>query len=89
MVGVVQQHGTKSCDHLSQEGWAFTTQKIMGWALQMRWLWIEKTKPERSWAGLKIPVHMNTSAMFAISVVTSVGNGENTMFWTDSWIHGC
>jgi len=32
---------------------------------------------------------MNTSAMFAISVVTSVGNGENTMFWTDRWIHGC
>jgi len=63
--------------------------EIMGWALQMRWLWIEKTKPERSWAGLKIPVHMNTSAMFAISVVTSVGNGENTMFWTDRWIHGC
>ena len=60
--------------------------EIMGWALQMRWLWIEKTKPERPW---EIPVHMHTLAMFAISVVTSVGNGENTMFWTDSWIHGC
>ena len=63
--------------------------EVMGWALQMRWLWIEKTKPERPWAGLEIPVHMHKSAMFAISVVTSVGNSENTMFWTDHWIHGC
>ena len=66
--------------------------EIMGWALQMRWLrwlWIRKTKPARSWTGLKITVHTNISAMFAIQVVNSVGNGENTIFWTDRWIHGC
>ena len=55
----------------------------------MRWLWIEKTSPDRSWAGLKIPVHQNTTAMFAISIVTSVGNGENILFWSDHWLHGC
>jgi len=63
--------------------------EIMGWALQMRWLWIEKTNPDRPWAGLKIPVHAHTSAMFAISMVTSIGNGKNTLFWSDRWIHGC
>jgi hypothetical protein len=26
--------------------------------------------------------------MFAISVVTLVGNGESTLFWTDKWLHG-
>jgi len=41
--------------------------EVMGWALQMRWLWIAKTKPDRRCAGLEIPVHLNTSAMFAIS----------------------
>ena len=61
--------------------------EIIGWALKMRWLWIGKTKPERSWAGLKIPIHMNTLTIFAILVVTSVGNGENTMFSTYWWIH--
>ena len=61
----------------------------MGWALQMRWLWIEKTNPDLPWAGLKIPVHAHTSAMFAISVVTSIGNGKNTLFWSDRWILGC
>ena len=63
--------------------------EIMGWALQMRWLWIEKTKPDRPWAGLEVPVHSNTVALFAVSVVTSVGNGENTLFWSDRWLHGC
>jgi len=26
--------------------------------------------------------------MFAVSVVTSVGNGQKTLFWTDHWLHG-
>ena len=26
--------------------------------------------------------------MFAISITTQIGNGENTLFWTDRWIHG-
>ena len=46
--------------------------ETMGWALQMRWLWIEKTKPDRPWAGIEIPVHPHSSAMFAISVVTTL-----------------
>ena len=50
---------------------------------------MKKANPDRVWAGLKIPVHMNTSATFAISIVTSVGNGENTLFWSDQWLHGC
>ena len=33
--------------------------EIMGWALQMCWLWIEKTKQDRLWAGLEVPVHPN------------------------------
>ena len=63
--------------------------EIMGWALQMRWLWIEKTRSDRPWAGLEVPLHPNSVAMFAISVVTTVGNGRNTLFWTDRWLHGC
>jgi hypothetical protein len=40
--------------------------EVMGWALQMRWLWIEKTNPDWPWAGLELPVYSNTSALFAI-----------------------
>jgi len=63
--------------------------EIMGWALRMRWLWLKKTSSDRPWVGLQVPVYANTSAMFAISVETLVGNGRNTLFWTDRWMHGC
>jgi hypothetical protein len=33
-------------------------------------------------------VHPNAAAMFTISLVTSVGNGESTHFWTDKCLHG-
>lgn len=50
---------------------------------------VEKTKPDRPWAGLDVPVHTNSLAMFAISMVTSIGNGANTLLWSDHWLHGC
>jgi len=60
----------------------------MGWALQMRWLWFEKTNPDRPWAGLEVPVHPNASALFAIFVVTNMGSGYDTLFWSDRWLLG-
>jgi hypothetical protein len=62
--------------------------EVMGWALQLCWLWVEKTNQGQPWAGLVIPVHHNTAAMFAIAVTTSVGNGANTLFWSDRWLLG-
>jgi len=35
------------------------------------------------------PGHANTTAMFAISIESIVGNGRDTLFWTDRWLHGC
>ena len=58
--------------------------EIMRWALQMLWLWIEKTRPDRPWAGLQIPVHSNTTAMFALSVVTTVSNGHMLTLFFDT-----
>lgn len=48
----------------------------------------KKNNPDRPWAGLDIPVHPNTSALFAISAVTTMGNGSNTLFWMDCWLLG-
>jgi len=62
--------------------------EIMGWALQMRWLWLEKTGAARPWAGLEIPVYPNAVAMFAVATESLVGNGRTTCFWTDRWLHG-
>jgi hypothetical protein len=61
----------------------------MGWALQMKWLWWQRTSTDRAWSGLEIPCHPHARRMFAISMITNVGYGRNTLFWTDHWLHGC
>ncbi|GJN34739.1 hypothetical protein PR202_gb23430 [Eleusine coracana subsp. coracana] len=55
----------------------------------MKWLWAQKTAPDRLWAGLDIPVHHNARALFDISIITQVGNGRSTLFWSDRWLHDC
>lgn len=57
--------------------------EIMAWALQMRWLWLAKTQADRPWNGLQLPAHANVKAIFKISIISNVGNGQNTLFWTD------
>lgn len=54
----------------------------------MRWLWLGKTPPEKSWAVFDITMPDKTKAMFQISVSTSIGDGRPTLFWLDCWIDG-
>jgi len=60
----------------------------MSWALQRRWLCLNKTEEGHPWPGLDIPIQPQAKEMFAISVTTYVGSGTNTMFWTDRWLCG-
>ncbi|WVZ70614.1 hypothetical protein U9M48_019263 [Paspalum notatum var. saurae] len=60
----------------------------LGWALRIRWLWLQKTDDSRPWKGLPVNVPMKARARFDAAVVTTVGNGVSTKFWTDRWIQG-
>ncbi|GJN37267.1 hypothetical protein PR202_gb26200 [Eleusine coracana subsp. coracana] len=62
--------------------------QVMGWALQIRWLWLRKTDSNKPWFGLDIPVHANAVAMFEIAMQSVVGNGNNSFFWKDRWFNG-
>jgi len=62
--------------------------EFMGWALQVRWLWLRKTDTSKPWLALDIPIHANVSALFQIALQTSIGSGSSTKFGTDRWIHG-
>jgi hypothetical protein len=33
-------------------------------------------------------VHPKAAALFSVSVCSFVGDGQNTLFWTDRWLHG-
>jgi hypothetical protein len=35
-----------------------------------------------------IHVHSNVKALFSVSVISLVGDGRSTCFWTDRWLHG-
>lgn len=62
--------------------------QAMAWALRMRWLWMEKTQPDRPWGLLRVHIPEPARAMFAVSVATTLGDGRTTLFWTDKWVHG-
>jgi hypothetical protein len=62
--------------------------EVLGWALQLRWLWMRKTQPDRPWTDIDMQVHANVSALFAVSVVSLVGDGKSMNFWTDQWLQG-
>ena len=64
-------------------GLAIPNLEVMAWALQIRWQWFKKTRADRPWTDLELPSHPNSIALFTIAVTTEVGNGNNTLFWTD------
>jgi hypothetical protein len=78
----------KVCLPLTLGGLGVPNLEVMGWSLNMRWLWLKKTQPERLWAFLDVQVHPNAAALFAASVQSVAGSGTDTKFWTDRWLHG-
>jgi len=62
--------------------------EFFGWALRIRWLWDQKTNPDRPWAGLPVEVPPKAKALFDVAVDAIVGNGEEILFWKDRWLDG-
>ncbi|GJN24054.1 hypothetical protein PR202_gb11765 [Eleusine coracana subsp. coracana] len=79
---------TKVARPLDLGGLGIPNLEIMSWALQMRWQWFRKTREDRPWTDLELPSNPNALALFAIATYTEVGNGNNTLFWSDRWLHG-
>jgi len=46
----------KVCRPTELGGLGISDLKTLGWALRMRWLWLQKTEPNRPWAHLPIQV---------------------------------
>lgn len=62
--------------------------RIVGQALQKRWLWLQRTDHDRAWSELPLQVDPAVQAFFRTSIPTQVGDGTSTMFWEDNWIDG-
>ncbi|WVZ70115.1 hypothetical protein U9M48_018809 [Paspalum notatum var. saurae] len=61
--------------------------ETMGWALRIRWLWLQRTFSARPWEDPPIQIPRNAEALFAAAVNVNVGNGEDTLFWIDRWLN--
>lgn len=60
----------------------------MGVALRLRWPWLRRAEPARPWHGLRDSEERAVTAFFEAATASAVGNGESTLFWTDSWLQG-
>jgi hypothetical protein len=73
---------------LSYGGLGVPNLQFKSWALQSKWLWLEKTDPNRPWHGMSLPVQRQVRQFFELSVFTVIGNGATTLFWSDRWVYG-
>ena len=64
-------------------GLGISNLRNLGWALRMRWLWLQKTEPRRPWSSFPIQVPKQVHAFFSIAIHAEVGNGSRILFWTD------
>jgi hypothetical protein len=78
----------KVCRPKELGGLGISDLKTLGWSLKMRWVWLQKTKPNRPWTNFNIHVPEQIKAFFAAAVFSEVGDGTTTLFWTDRWLHG-
>jgi hypothetical protein len=62
--------------------------EIMGRALRTRWLWLKRTDSDQPWAQLPVQEDPTTEAFFKASITCVIGNGRNTIFWSDPWLDG-
>lgn len=79
---------SKVCRPVELGGLGIHNLDTLSWSLRMRWLWLQKTQPDKPWASLPIQINANAKALFSVSIISNVGDGNNTMFWTDRWLHG-
>jgi hypothetical protein len=76
------------CRPMKLGGLGISSLKELGWSLRMRWLWLKKTEPNHPWSMLPTQVLEQVKVLFSVAMQTAVGDGKNTMFWTDRWLHG-
>lgn len=58
--------------------------RLAGYALQTRWLWLQKTNQDRAWSQLPIKVDTKVHMFFTASTLMVVGDGRSTLFWDDN-----
>jgi hypothetical protein len=75
------------CRPIELGGLGISSIKELAWSLRMRWLWLAKTEPNRSWTSISIQVPKKVKDFFSMAMQTDLGNGATTFFFGQ--IGGC
>jgi hypothetical protein len=73
---------------LKYGGLGVSNLQFKSWALQVKWLWLQKTDPSRPWQGMNLPIQQQVRQFFNLSVLHVVGDETNTLFRFDKWLNG-
>jgi hypothetical protein len=46
----------------------------------MRWMWLQKTDPNRPWAALSIQIPTKAKFFFSVAMQVEIGDGSSTFF---------
>jgi hypothetical protein len=60
--------------------------KVMGLALRLCWLWLQRCDGSKSWSKLPVATGNIYKAFFRASISCLVSNGEETLFWENPWL---
>ena len=62
---------------ISLGGLGIPNLQFKSWALQAKWLWLERID---TWQGLNLPVQQHVKDLFADSMISIIGNGASALF---------
>jgi hypothetical protein len=62
--------------------------KLMGWALRLRWLWLQRVDQAKPWAAQPLHEDAVTMTFFNSSIRCVMGDSRSTWFWLDAWLDG-
>jgi hypothetical protein len=48
---------------------------------------LQKTEHDEPWAFFT-KLHHSIKSFFSVAIVSELGNGQNTLFWTNNWVQG-
>jgi hypothetical protein len=73
---------------LSLGGLGVKNLELMGHALRLRCLWLQRTDPSKPCASMPVHEDEPTQAFFRASVTIKVRNVASTLFWEERWLDG-
>ncbi|WVZ94534.1 hypothetical protein U9M48_040415, partial [Paspalum notatum var. saurae] len=76
------------CRPIELGGLGISNLHLMGYALHVRWCWLQRTDSSRVWANLPGCDEKMVRDLFRASTEISLGDGSTVLFWVDHWLDG-